>query len=80
MNYRELDADEPVEAGDWWAFEPQWLDDRMTFSAPNWFDHPTLGKCFRIDHYSARLLNNWSQEIEHESDGAVIFREVFEDF
>ena len=74
--YRELDEGEPLEAGDWWAFNPTGLDDRMTFSAPNWFDHDELGKCFRIDRKAADWLNGLPPK---DDDGAV-FREVFEDF
>lgn len=74
--YRELDEGEPLEAGDWWAFNPAGLDDRMTFSAPNWFDHDELGKCFRIDAKQAAWINS----LEREVDESAIFREDFEDF
>ena len=74
--YRELDEGEPLEAGDWWAFKPTGLDDRMTFSADNWFDHDELGKCFRITAKQAAWINS----LEREADESAIFREDFEDF
>jgi len=74
--YRELEPGEPLESGDWWAFNPAGLDDRMTFSAPNWFNHDELGKCFRITRKDAEWLNGLPPK---DDDGAV-FREVFEDF
>lgn len=74
--YRELDKGEPLEAGDWWAFNPAGLDDRMTFSASNWFDHDILGKCFRINAKDAAWLNS----LPPKDDDGAIFREAFEDF
>lgn len=74
--YRELAPGEPLEAGDWWAFNPTGLDDRMTFGAPNWFDHTELGRCFRMNRRDAEWLNGLGKK---DDDGAV-FREYFEDF
>lgn len=74
--YRELEEGEPLEAGDWWAFEPTGLDDRMTFLSPCWFDHDELGKCFRIDRKAAAWLNG----LPPKDEDVAIFREVFDDF
>jgi len=75
MDYRELEDHEPLEPGDWWVFVPTGPGDHMTFSAPNWFIHPTLGRCFRLDAKGAAWFNDLIDRPE-----VTVYREYFEDF
>ncbi len=75
MDYRQLEDHEPFEPGDWWVFVPTGPDDRMTFTAPEWFIHPTLGRCFRLDRKGADWFNDLIDRPE-----VTVYRQVFEDF
>lgn len=78
MDYRLLEEGEDVKPGDWWVYQSTGPDDRMTFTSPNWFTHPTLGRCHRIDAGQAKLINDWV--FCGYVDVRGIHREVWEDF
>lgn len=73
MDYRPLEPDEEVLPGDWWPSRSTDLT-----AAPNWFDHPTMGRCFRIDAAEAKVLNDWIWA--GVSDTAGLYRDDFQDF
>lgn len=78
MDYRPLEPDEEPAAGDWWVHVPTGPDDRMTFSAPNWFIHPTMGRCFRIEASQTKTISDWMWC--GLTDATGLFRDVEEDF
>lgn len=73
MDYRPLEPDEEVLAGDWWP-----STDTDLGAAPNWFNHPTMGRCFRIDASIAKTINDWIWC--GITDNANLYRDHFEDF
>ena len=54
MTYRPLREDEDVLPGDWWP-----SSDTDLGAAPHWFNHPQMGRCFRIDASQAKVINDW---------------------